>query len=295
MIGMSVIEHELASQPEVWRKAAALAENVGALLPQDGMRVAAVGCGTSYYVAKAFAGLREVSGAGETDAWPASEAPPRHSYDMVVAISRSGTTTEVLRLLEGLPSSVICLAICAVPDSPVVSVAADSIVLEFADEESVVQTRFATATLALHRAHLGEDVEVIARAGEQALVSELPVRPSDFDHFVFLGRGWTVGLADEAALKLRETAGAWSESYPAMEYRHGPISVAGPKTVVWTLGAVEADVIADIRTTGATIVRTDIDPLADLVRVHRAAVSLAAARGMDPDHPRHLERSVVLT
>src|SRR3712207_7559300 len=44
----------------------------------------------------------------------------------------------------------------------------------------------------------------------------------------FLGRGWTIGLANEAALKLRESAQAWTESYPAMEYRHGPISITAP-------------------------------------------------------------------
>ena len=45
----------------------------------------------------------------------------------------------------------------------------------------------------------------------------------------FLGRGWTVGLAREAALKCREAAAFWAEAYPAMDYRHGPISIAAPR------------------------------------------------------------------
>ena len=38
-----------------------------------------------------------------------------------------------------------------------------------------------------------------------------------------------------------------------------------------------------------------LDPLADLIRVQRLAVARATARGLDPDSPRHLTRSVVLT
>ena len=71
---------------------------------------------------------------------------------------------------------------------------------------------------------------------------------------MFLGRGWTVGLANEAALKMREASGAWAESYPAMEYRHGPISVAGIRSAVWPLGDVEPDLLRDVAATGATVV-----------------------------------------
>ena len=115
---------------------------------------------------------------------------------------------------------------------------------------------------------------------------------------MFLGRGWTVGLANEAALKMREASGAWAESYPAMEYRHGPISVAGTRSAVWPLGDVEPDLLQDVAATGATIVDHGlgaIDPMAELILVQRTAVALAEARGLDPDRPRHLTRSVVLS
>ena len=61
---------------------------------------------------------------------------------------------------------------------------------------------------------------------------------ADAEQVTFLGRGWTIGLAEEAALKLRESAQLWTEAYPAMEYRHGPISIAAPGRVVWALGEV---------------------------------------------------------
>jgi fructoselysine-6-P-deglycase FrlB-like protein len=120
------------------------------------------------------------------------------------------------------------------------------------------------------------------------------VDPLEFDQFVFLGRGWTVGLAAEAALKFREAAGAWAEAYPAMEYRHGPISAAGPGTVVWWLGGAQPDLVTDVRATGAAVVVSDLDPMAELVTLQRAAVALAETRGLDPDRPQHLTRSVVL-
>jgi fructoselysine-6-P-deglycase FrlB-like protein len=292
---MSEIEREIDSQPERWREAAIRASQVAADLPRLGERVAAVGCGTSLFMAQAYAGLRESSGAGETDAFPASEAPTGRDYDAMIAISRSGTTTEVARLLEILPRSTRTVAICGVAGTPVASAAGRTIVLDRADERSVVQTRFATTTLALLRASLGEDLEAVIRDGEACLAAELPIEPSAFDHYVSLGRGWTVGLANEAALKLRETSQAWAESYPMMEYRHGPISVAGPRSVVWMLGEAEPALVDDVRETGATVVAAAHDPMAELIRIQRTAVALAASRGLDPDRPRHLTRSVVLS
>lgn len=295
---MSEIVRELTSQPDTWRRAAAEAPGAAATLPRTGDRVAAVGCGTSLFVAQAYAGLREAAGEGETDAFAASEAPTGRIYDVVVAISRSGTTTEVTRLLERPWDAARSVAICGVDETPVAKAADERIILSFADERSVVQTRFATGALALLRAGLGEDVEPIALDGERAVAADLPVDPQAFDHFVFLGRGWTVGLANEAALKLREASGAWAESYPAMEYRHGPISVAGARSAIWPLGDVEPDILQAVAETGATIVDAGldpIDPMAELILAQRTAVALAVARGLDPDRPRHLTRSVVLS
>jgi fructoselysine-6-P-deglycase FrlB-like protein len=288
---MSEIEGEIASQPEAWRRGGALATDAAGL-PSPGERVALVGCGTSWFIAQAYASLRESAGYGETDAFTATEFPTGRPYDRVLAISRSGTTTEVARLVPVIRPPVT--AVTAVTDAPVATGAEHAIVLDFADERSVVQTRFATTALALLRAHLGEDVEPVARDAETALAVPLPHDPAAFDHVVVLGHRWTVGLAHEAALKLREAARAHSESYPAMEYRHGPVSLAGPGSLVWILGTPDPSVADDVRGTRATVREADLDPMAELVLLQRHAVALAAARGLDPDHPRHLTRSVVL-
>jgi fructoselysine-6-P-deglycase FrlB-like protein len=290
---MSAIAQEVESQPACWSRAAELAGPLRDELGAPGRRVAVAGCGTSLYVARAFAALRESSGRGETDAFPASEFPSARRYDRVVAISRSGTTTEVVQLLEGL-GHVPRTVVTADASSPVTSLAETTIALDFADERSVVQTRFATSTLALFRAHLGQDLRRAIADGERALIQPLEPEPTGFDHAVFLGHGWTVGIAEEAALKLREATQTYSEAYPAMEYRHGPISLAGERSLVWILGSPDPAVAEDVRATGATVRVASLDPMAELVLVHRLAIVLAEAKGLDPDHPVHLTRSVVL-
>jgi fructoselysine-6-P-deglycase FrlB-like protein len=289
---MSAIEQEVASQPSTWRRAAAAAD--GAPLPSHGGRLAVVGCGTSLFVAQAFAAAREAAGHGEADAFAASEYPRARRYGRLLAISRSGTTTEVCDLLWSLDDRSTAVAVTAVPDSPVARLAGIQVALPFADERSVVQTRFATAALVLLLTHLGIDTEPAAAAAERVLSEPPPLDPAGFRRFQFLGHGWTFGLAQEAALKLREAALAWSEAYPAMEYRHGPIALADADTAVIPLGPIDDALAADIRRTGATLIDPDPQPLATLVQAHRLAIDLAAARGLDPDTPRNLTRSVVL-
>lgn len=290
---MSETEREIASQPEVWRRAVEVAASQAAIeaLPRHGERIGAFGCGTSWFMAQAYASLREASGLGETDAWTPTEEIASRPYDRRLAISRSGTTTEVIASVQAKPGASV---ITGVTDSPIAAVADQTLVLDFADERSVVQTRFATAALALLRASLGHDLEPAIADAERALAEPIPHDPAAFEHFVFLGHGWTVGLAHEAALKLREAAQAYTESYPAMEYRHGPVSVAGPKTLVWILGTPDPSITDDVARTGATVRVAELDPMAELVCIQRTAVVLAGARGLDVDHPRNLSRSVVL-
>lgn len=304
---MSTIDQEIGDQPRCWLMAAqqssarAAAPGNGDPLPADGdplpahgARVAVIGCGTSLYMAQAYASLRERGGCGETDAFPASEAPDGRRYDAAVYISRSGTTTEVIDLMARFPASTSTVVITAAPGSPAVSQADRAIVLDFADEQSVVQTRFATTCLALLRAHLGEDVSALAAQAEHVLAAPLPVDPAQFRQFVFLGRGFAAALASEAALKMREAGAAWSEAYPAMELRHGPISSLGPHSVVWSLGKSPGGLADQVRATGATWVESLEDPMVALVAAQRLAVATARARGLDPAYPRHLTRSVVL-
>ncbi len=291
---ISHVESEIRRQPEAWRQASALGITSSGILPRHGERVAAIGCGTSWFMAAAYAELRESLGFGETDHFAASEFPTGRRYDRVVAISRSGTTTEVVRAIEATQSPVT--AITALVDSPVGAAADETIVVDFADEQSVVQTLFATTAFMLLRSGLEPDADrVIAQA--QAVLEglfPLPAGADDADQVTFLGQGWAYGVALEAALKLREAAQAWSESYPQMEYRHGPIAIAQPGRSVWIFGRPVDGIVDDIRTTGATLINDELDPVADLVRAQLLAVARAKAARLDPDRPRQLTRAVLL-
>jgi fructoselysine-6-P-deglycase FrlB-like protein len=290
----SALGEEIASQPGCWRRAVGELDRWRELLPRPGERVAVVGCGTSWFMGQAYAARRERAGLGVTDAFAASELPPGRRYDRLLAITRSGTTSEVLDLLADRRGQVPTVAVTADPAAPVGRVADASVVLDFADERAVVHTRFATTTLALLRAHLGEELAGPIAQAEDAVGAALPPGAPRRRQFTFLGRGWSVGLANEAALKLREAALAWAESYPAMEYRHGPVSVSDAGGVVWFLGAPPPGLAEEAARTGALVVAEARDPMAELVRVQRLAVALALARGLDSDHPRHLARSVIL-
>jgi fructoselysine-6-P-deglycase FrlB-like protein len=290
----SHMERELWTQPECWVRATAIATEVAGLLPKAGERVAVVGCGTSWFIGQSYAAAREIAGQGETDAFTPSEMPTRRRYDRVVLLSRSGTTTEVLALQARLRGLMPVVAITAEADAPLARAADGAIILDFADEKSVVQTRFATTELALLRAHLGHDLGPATEAARRILSSSVPKELERAHQFTFLGAGLSCGLASEAALKLREAAGMWTEAYPAMEYRHGPIAATQQGSVVWLLSPPPDGLVNDIVAAGGLVWYEDIDPLAGLVRVHQLAAACAYSRGQDPDRPRNLTRSVIL-
>src|SRR5689334_15495365 len=292
---MNDTEAEITSQPEVWLRSLALSDQAKHELIAPGERMLVLGCGTSWFVAQSLAELREEAGLGETDAVCASEFRPRRRYDRVVAVTRSGTSTEVLEALRMIPPATRTVAITAVRGEPVDGLTDAQLVLDFADERSVVQTRFPTTVLALARHAVGHDIEPVVEDGRLALKADLPADPAGIDHLVFLGTGWTFGLANEAALKVREAAQAYSESYPAKDFRHGPVAVCGPRSLVWSFGDTDADLDDVARGAGATAYRNELDPLAQLVLAQRFALALAAHGGLDADRPRLLTRSVVLT
>ncbi|WP_284986211.1 SIS domain-containing protein [Arthrobacter sp. fls2-241-R2A-172] len=292
------MEEELVSQPDVWQRAV---EQAGSeqQLPADGQRIAVIGCGTSWFMAQSYAAARESAGKGVTDAFAASEAFLNHNsadrqYDAVVAITRSGTTTEVLEILADLKGIVPTVAIIGDTTSPIIDLADTVIGLQYADERSVVQTRFATTALVYLLSSLGIDVQRAIEDARDAVSAPVSQELLDAEQFTFLGTGWTVGLAHEAGLKMREAVQGWTESYPAMEYRHGPISIAAPGRVTWLFGAQPEGLDNDMAVTGALYVHTDKHPLAELARVHKVTLERARVRGLNPDLPRNLTRSVIL-
>lgn len=141
----------------------------------------------------------------------------------------------------------------------------------------------------------------------------LPVL-ADARHAMVVGRGIGFPLALEAALKLKETSALQAEAFSGAEIRHGPMALieAGyPLLILATRGpALQGlvDLAADMRQRGARVLLAappevrerdltlpttglpDLDPITAAVAFYRMAAELAQARGLDPDHPRHLSK-----
>jgi fructoselysine-6-P-deglycase FrlB-like protein len=284
---------EISTQPESWKRAVAQAETELAGYPADGERVLIMGCGTSYYAAIAWAWIREQAGHGLTDAMIASEFTTlTRDYDRVIAISRSGTSVDVVEALERLDPAVRLTAVLGDLDTPIGARANDIIDLSYADETSVVQTRFPTTLLTLVRARHGDgDLGALIEQGRAAVAAgadeEMPRQ------LVVLGEGYAAALAQEAALKCRESAGMWAEAYATGEYRHGPISVAGPGTLVWGVTPIPPVVVEAVEATGAKVRQPTHEALAELVTLQFHAVAWADSVGRDANLPIHLSRSVM--
>lgn len=290
-----VTERELTSQPEIWSQALALGDEQLALLPEAGEKVIVIGCGTSYYVGDAYAYLRNDAGLGRTRAAIPTELTWIDDDEHIVVISRSGTTADVIEVVERYRDTHRITAILGDTDTPLGTLCTRIVHLGFADEKSIVQTRFATTVLTTLRASIASVPDSLVDDARAALELPLPADPAAVKQVVFLGHRWSVGLAHEAALKLRESAGTWTEAYPVWEYQHGPISCAGPDSLVWALGELPEIVAADIRSTGATVYVNGLDPQANLVLAHRLALALAREADRDPDTPPFLNRSVLTT
>ena len=289
----AITESELRTQPEMWATAMALPTDVLGLLPTAGEPALVIGCGTSYYIGDAYAYLRNDAGLGRTRAAIPTELTWVDDDEHIVVISRSGTTADVIDIVERYRATHRITAILGDLDTPLGALCDRIVHLGFADERSIVQTRFATTVLTTLRTSIGQLPADLPAQAAAALDAPLPMEPADVRHVVFLGHRSSVGIAHEAALKLRESAGAWTEAYPLWEYQHGPISCAGPGSLVWVLSDLPESIAADIRSTGATVHANILDPQASLVTAHRLAIELARLAGRDPDTPPFLNRSVL--
>src|ERR1700712_1052361 len=288
----SATQRELFSQPDIWTRVIAESAEHLAVLPRAGEPVLFVGCGTSYYIGESYARLRNAAGLGPTPAGIAAGVPFVDEAETIVVLSRSGTPGYVNRIAGELRASHRVVGIIGDPDTPLPALCHEYVLLDYADETSVVQTRFATSALTALRASLGQDLSALVADARSALAADLPDPLPD--HVVFLGHGWTVGVANEAALKCREAAGMWTEAYPVMEYQHGPIAAAGPGTLVWSFDPLPDFATEAVLATGAALNVPALDPQAQLASVHRLAVAPAAPAGRHPDRPHFLSRSVRL-
>ncbi len=341
--------HEILSQPEIWKKTLKRAEHEHWQLPpaeHTQSSLLFVGCGTSFYLAQsAAASFVRISGC-PSRAIPSSEvflfAPTAIAPSeklLAVAVSRSGTTSETVWaaafLRKQLHLPVIALTCYA--DSALARESNWQMIIPDAQEKSVVMTRsftaqllvllLASATAASTNGLIPQLANLPAR-GEKLLADAIPLvqalaDDSSLDHFVFLGQGIFYGAANEAMLKMKEMSLSYSEAYHTLEYRHGPMSIAGKRTLItlfMTNAGYEQEVrvLAEMKKLGARLlvfsgkdteqIRAHADHVfalgEDLPEEGRLLLAVpiiqllgyyrARSKGLNPDAPQHLSQVVKL-
>ncbi len=331
---------EILDQPAAWSAAlmrfAQDARRVDRLFDERAPdEVVFTGCGSSYYLSMTAASVFQQSTGLRARAVPASEILqfPESVFAqdaslLLVAASRSGTTTETLRAVKavaclGIPT--LCLTCAA--RSPLARSSDLALCSPSGGERSVVMTKSFSSMLVLGlllAAQRGDDSKLrrelqrLPALGRRVLKAALPLMRdigATASRFVFLGAGPAHGVAWEAMLKMTEMAQRTAVAYHPLEFRHGPIAAAGPGTVAVLFGTdagagMEADLVRDLRAHGAAVVllrdaedrpaetEVGVSLGAGLSDASRPALYLPFAQalaywraveaGLDPDRPKHL-------
>jgi fructoselysine-6-P-deglycase FrlB-like protein len=299
---VTIIESDIRSTPDILRQTIRRVDEHGDEIARalQGPLVF-LGSGSSYCIGVAAASLYERGHGNPAQSILGSEFVPRPGWT-TIGISRTGQTTELVEAMRrARAAGVRVLLIGGEAGAPALEQADTVLPLEFATEEGVVQTRFITAALLTVRLLIGGeeyDSHALPDQMERELQGFDPASFTSFEHVVFLGRHWRLGLALSAALNLEETALMAPEAHQTLDYRHGPIAVADERTLVWCFDPPDdetsAAVLDDVRRTGATVRCENVDPLVSLVQAQLMAVRFAERRGVNPDEPRNLSRAIVL-
>lgn len=338
---------EITSQPEAWSATVASFANLepklqaawwGELRPAQ---IVVTGCGSTYYLAQTAARLLQAATARPVQAVPASELVfhvddivPDPPNALLLAVSRSGTTTETLEAVRRFKSrrGGAVWAVTCYPDSALAQRADLVFPTDAAQEESVAQTRSFTSMLvmcqtiaaALSRT-LWNDMGVLADHARFLLRDTQPLMAQlaadwPYERVYFLASGAQYGIASEAMLKMTEMSLTPSQAFHFMEFRHGPMSMAGPETLIVGLLSHagyphEGQVLQEMTNLGAatlalnptgyeipatwTITMPDsllpnALPALYLPPLQLLAYFRAREKGLDPDNPRNLTAVIEL-
>ena len=326
---------EIISQPEAWVQALDVVN--ASALPKAGdyEMVLFTGCGSTYYLSLAAAALYQELTGRPARAVPGGELLLNSQNYMtstktlLVAVSRSGTTTETVKAVEKFKAEKRGDIVVISNYDEVLSRLADvNIVIDKGQEESVAQTRsFASMYVAVtafcarmaRRADLLSAMHSLPKVGERLIEKYESFAKEigenlNFDRFYFLGSGIRYGLACEVNLKMKEMTLTHSEPFHFLEFRHGPMSMVNENAVVvGMLSDVnrvhEAKVLAEMEELGGTVASlgekdADVEfesgipesvrsvlylPVLQLMAFHRSL-----AKGLNPDRPANLTAVVKL-
>ncbi len=248
------------------------------------------------------------------------------SQCLFLAISQSGRSPDILAAAAAAKSAgALVVALVNVENSPLAAGADIWLPLEAGVESSVAATKSYLCTVAALLqlvAHWANDAPLL-RA-----VAEAPAQMRDawqldwsplvdallpVNHLYVVGRGLGLGVAQEAALKLKETCALHAEAYSSAELRHGPIAIVGRDLPVLVFAQQDEatpgleELAADLVTDGVPVLiaggavngavtlptvasHPALAPLLLAQSFYRAAAELSMARGLNPDHPPRLKK-----
>lgn len=250
------------------------------------------------------------------------DSPVQARGALVLAISQSGRSPDLLATVDAYRAAgAHVVALVNDADSPLAEAADTLLPLHAGPELAVAATKSCIGAMA------GMAAIAAAWSGDEALSKALPMLPRMLDQAValdwsaaaavlrqakqmfVLGRGYSFGIAQEAALKLKETCAIQAEPFSSAEVRHGPMRVIDkgfPVLAFATSDMAGADVASTAREFGewgavplvagqggALPIITGhpaLEPIAMLASFYRLAEQLSVALGMNPDAPRGLAK-----
>ena len=244
------------------------------------VRVAVVGCGTSFHAA-------QTSGNG-IDALEAVLHPP--DADVLVLVSHEGETPLTLEATQAFNGP--RWLVTGKPEGPIAALCDEVLVVTPEVEESYCHTASYTCAVAALAALRGEDISGLSDAVAAALERpRLPV--SEHARYLIVGAGRDWPTAQEAALKLREGVHLAVEAYPTEELLHGHLAAIDESVRCFVLegegraATRGAQAVAALTELGCDVSLVSTShPVVDIVAFQLLTLDLAAARGVDPDFIR---------
>jgi glucosamine--fructose-6-phosphate aminotransferase (isomerizing) len=250
------------------------------------------------------------------------DSPLQARGALLLAVSQSGRSPDLLATAEAYRAAgAHIVALVNEPDSPLADLANTLLPLHAGPELAVAATKSCISAMAgmaaIAEAWSGNEgmnkaLLTLPRMIEQAVTLDwsaaVDVLRSAKQMFV-LGRGYSFGVAQEAALKLKETCAIQAEPFSSAEVRHGPMRVIDkgfPVLAFATSDMAGADVASTAREFGqwgavpliagqggALPIVTGhpaLEPIAMLASFYRLAEQLSLELGMNPDAPRGLAK-----
>jgi glucosamine--fructose-6-phosphate aminotransferase (isomerizing) len=253
--------------------------------------------------------------------------PLRLGRAVCVGISQSGESPDIVEMMRAAAvGGALTVAVTNHGESPLAKASAHTLALHSGPERSVAATKtFVSSVLAglallaewQEDADLRRAVAGLPEAFAQALMldwSPLSDRLSRAQSLYVLGRGPAFAIANEAALKFKETCGLHAEAFSAAEVLHGPAAIVQARFPVLALGVEDAamprlaETAERLAAQGAEVFLTGTEapgatrlpslpglhplcaPLVLAVSFYAFVEGLARRRGLDPDVPPHLRK-----